>query len=65
PSPPRRAYVAPPPPPREEPEEEERAPAAPFKPRATIICGFCGTPNEPWITQCRKCKRPLSSTGKG
>jgi hypothetical protein len=62
---PRRAYVAPPPPPREEPEEEEAAPAAPFKARPTIICAKCGTPNEPWITQCRKCKRPLSSTGVG
>jgi hypothetical protein len=62
---PRRAYVAPPPPPREEPEEEEAAPAAPFKARPTIICAKCGTPNEPWITQCRKCKRPLTSTGVG
>jgi uncharacterized membrane protein len=31
--------------------------------RANVTCSFCGTVNEPWITNCRKCKRPLSSTG--
>ncbi|MCI4344782.1 MAG: hypothetical protein L3J87_04075 [Thermoplasmata archaeon] len=58
----RTAYVAPPPPPRDEPEEEEAAPAAPFKARPPIICAKCGATNEPWLTQCRNCKRPLTST---
>ena len=26
-------------------------------------CPNCGTINEPWITNCRKCKRPLATTG--
>ena len=30
--------------------------------RANRQCGHCGTMNEPWITNCRKCKRPLAST---
>lgn len=32
-------------------------------PRPSRTCVFCGTVNESWITNCRKCKRPLSSTG--
>lgn len=31
--------------------------------RAPIKCSKCGTMNEPWITNCRYCRRPLSSTG--
>lgn len=31
--------------------------------RPPIKCANCGTMNEPWITNCRWCKRPLSSTG--
>jgi hypothetical protein len=31
--------------------------------RPSRKCGHCGTMNEPWITNCRKCKRPLASTG--
>ncbi len=31
--------------------------------RPSRTCVFCGTVNESWITNCRKCKRPLSSTG--
>lgn len=30
--------------------------------RAPLKCAHCGTLNEPWITNCRWCKRPLSST---
>jgi hypothetical protein len=30
--------------------------------RANLKCAHCGTMNEPWITNCRWCKRPLSST---
>lgn len=32
--------------------------------RANRQCASCGTMNEPWITNCRKCKRPLASTGQ-
>ncbi|HEV2449886.1 MAG TPA: hypothetical protein VGU43_05720 [Thermoplasmata archaeon] len=31
--------------------------------RPMRICSNCGTSNEPWITNCRNCKRPLSQTG--
>jgi uncharacterized membrane protein len=31
--------------------------------RANRVCAYCGTVNEPWLTNCRKCKRPLASTG--
>ena len=31
--------------------------------RANLTCSHCGTVNEPWLTNCRKCKRPLTSTG--
>ncbi len=37
------------------------APAAGARP--PIKCSTCGTMNEPWITNCRNCRRPLSSTG--
>jgi hypothetical protein len=30
--------------------------------RANVTCGFCGAVNEPWLTNCRKCKRPLANT---
>ncbi len=30
--------------------------------RPPIKCANCGTMNEPWITNCRWCKRPLTST---
>ncbi|MCI4340480.1 MAG: hypothetical protein L3J73_04360 [Thermoplasmata archaeon] len=32
--------------------------------RANRVCASCGTSNEPWITNCRKCKRPLASTSQ-
>ncbi len=32
--------------------------------RANLTCASCGTVNEPWITNCRKCKRPLASTSR-
>lgn len=32
--------------------------------RANLVCTHCGTVNEPWITNCRQCKRPLANTGK-
>jgi hypothetical protein len=31
--------------------------------RPPIKCPSCGAMNEPWITNCRNCRRPLSSTG--
>jgi hypothetical protein len=58
----RKADLPPPPPPRDEPEEEDAPPAAPFKARPPIVCTKCGATNEPWLTQCRNCKRPLTST---
>ncbi|HEV2429843.1 MAG TPA: hypothetical protein VGV64_08405 [Thermoplasmata archaeon] len=30
--------------------------------RAGLTCRSCGTVNEPWLTNCRKCKRPLQFT---
>ncbi|MCI4359853.1 MAG: hypothetical protein L3J95_05495 [Thermoplasmata archaeon] len=42
-------------------------PAPPTPPtggvRPPIKCPSCGAMNEPWITNCRNCRRPLSSTG--
>ncbi len=32
--------------------------------RPSQTCSYCGTVNESWITNCRKCKRPLTSTGR-
>lgn len=34
----------------------------PSSQRANLKCAHCGTMNEPWITNCRSCKRPLAST---
>jgi hypothetical protein len=31
--------------------------------RPNLTCAHCGALNEPWITNCRRCKRPLSKTG--
>ncbi|HTT26355.1 MAG TPA: hypothetical protein VMH90_05280 [Thermoplasmata archaeon] len=31
--------------------------------RPNLTCAHCGAVNEPWITNCRRCKRPLSKTG--
>ncbi|MCI4335535.1 MAG: hypothetical protein L3K04_07930 [Thermoplasmata archaeon] len=31
--------------------------------RPQLTCRKCGTVNEPWVTNCRNCKRPLSHTG--
>lgn len=31
--------------------------------RARRICNYCGASNDPWLTNCRSCKRPLASTG--
>ncbi|MGI0052862.1 MAG: hypothetical protein ACRECR_01190 [Thermoplasmata archaeon] len=33
--------------------------------RPNRTCNYCGTVNESWITNCRKCKRPLASTSTG
>jgi len=33
--------------------------------RPTLICAHCGAANEPWLTNCRKCQRTLTSTGTG
>jgi YVTN family beta-propeller protein len=38
------------------------ASAPPGGPRPQLICPSCGAPNEPWITYCRRCKRPLQTT---
>ena len=38
------------------------APKAPGN-RPPIKCASCGTMNEPWLHNCRWCKRPLESTG--
>ncbi len=43
-------------------------PPAPVTPpaggaRANLVCPHCGTVNEPWLDNCRKCRRPLHSTG--
>jgi hypothetical protein len=43
-------------------------PEAPSTPpagaRPNQVCSHCGTTNEAWLTNCRSCKRPLSSTGQ-
>ncbi|MCI4367690.1 MAG: hypothetical protein L3K08_08060 [Thermoplasmata archaeon] len=31
--------------------------------RPNLTCAHCGALNEPWLTNCRRCKRPLSKTG--
>ncbi len=31
--------------------------------RANLKCSHCGAWNEPWLTNCRKCQRTLTSTG--
>ncbi|MCI4346384.1 MAG: hypothetical protein L3K07_06485 [Thermoplasmata archaeon] len=46
-----------------EPYEMDSAPPVPGSERAQLVCTTCGTVNEPWITNCRSCKRPLSKTG--
>jgi hypothetical protein len=33
--------------------------------RAYLKCSNCGMMNEPWLTNCRRCKRSLSSTSDG
>lgn len=54
-------------PPRFMKESEPYTPSAPSPnapgDRPMRICPNCGTSNEPWITNCRNCKRPLSQTG--
>jgi hypothetical protein len=40
------------------------APTGPGTGRASVQCDHCGTWNEPWITNCRTCKRPLASTSR-
>jgi len=32
--------------------------------RANIKCSHCGAWNEPWLTNCRRCQRTLTSTGQ-
>lgn len=39
------------------------APAAAPGTRPPLQCSYCGTLNEVWLTNCRKCKRPLKTTG--
>lgn len=39
------------------------APAPAAGERPWTKCGKCGTMNEPWLHNCRFCKRPLESTG--
>jgi hypothetical protein len=46
-----------------EPYEMDNAGPTPGSERAMLTCSNCGTVNEPWITNCRTCKRPLSKTG--
>ena len=46
-----------------EPGRASDAPASDTQGRPMKVCAKCGTVNEPWITNCRKCKRPLGSTG--
>ena len=43
----------------------DAAPAAGPGGRPPIQCGHCKTWNEPWLTNCRWCKRPLGTTGGG
>lgn len=43
------------------PAQPTAAPVAGQRP--PITCSYCGTVNEPWLTNCRKCKRPLTTTG--
>jgi hypothetical protein len=66
---PRRTYVAPPPTPEELEEPPEPEPPAPMPSptaqRAPIQCAKCGRLNEPWLTNCRYCRRPLTSTASG
>lgn len=54
-------------PPRFMKESEPYTPSAPSPnapgDRPMRVCPNCGTSNEPWITNCRNCKRPLSQTG--
>jgi hypothetical protein len=61
--------IPPPEPPRFMPASEPEEPSATSGPapsgaaRPNRTCAKCGTVNEPWVTNCRKCKRPLASTG--
>ena len=32
--------------------------------RPPIQCQYCGAMNEPWIVNCRNCRRPLTHTGR-
>ncbi|GEM_PF-1954716 len=32
--------------------------------RPPRVCNYCGTSNDPWLTNCRQCKRPLATTGQ-
>ncbi|MCI4349084.1 MAG: hypothetical protein L3J93_02545 [Thermoplasmata archaeon] len=51
-----------------DPGPEETAPSAPTRRPGTgsapgnLTCPTCGMVNEPWITNCRRCKRPLQTT---
>ena len=57
----------PPPParfmPASEPVPNSQTSPPPGGVRENVVCASCGTVNEPWITNCRKCRRPLSHTG--
>jgi hypothetical protein len=54
-------------PPRYMKESEPYTPSGPSPnapgERPMRVCANCGTTNEPWLTNCRSCKRPLSTTG--
>lgn len=55
------------------PSEEEGGPPAakapaptastPVRQRPPLICPKCGTANDPWLTNCRRCQRSLRTTG--
>jgi ribosomal protein L40E len=46
-----------------EEQSETSAAQANARGRPNLTCRHCGAINEPWITNCRRCKRPLSNTG--
>lgn len=31
--------------------------------RQPLICPNCGAANDPWLTNCKTCQRPLMTTG--
>jgi hypothetical protein len=35
---------------------------APNESRPYLFCAYCQTVNEPWLTNCKSCRRPLGTT---